>query len=481
MRKLIFTAIASIIGLSAFSKDIQAYYNSKQFKLEGKGTLVENYLSISPHSVVYKSNSEGKLLAQIEITQIYKQGETIVDFKKYVLTSPEIGSDSIADDFIDQQRYILKPGDYIFELEMLDLNDDKSVPFKYQEEVTVQDFSSKLNFSDAQFIESYSKTETPSEFTKSGYDIIPMVLNHLASDVFKLAYYAELYLVNASDDMYLLTQYLEDFETSRQLSNYAKGSKVKNESITPILNVFNIQELPSGKYNLVFQLRNKDGIIVAEKKTFFTRENPTKFDINNFLADNVTNTFVDGYTDADLSKYIKCLQPIASTLENSVIKRVDSLNTDMKKRFFYSFWKQRDEVKPEDKWLAYNLEVEKVEKEYATRIKRGYETERGRVYLKYGPPNSIMERPNESNSYPYEIWHYYRIDRFSNKRFVFYNPDLITNDYDLLHSDMYGERFNYRWQIDLRKRNTPFESVDDTRPINDTFGSPQDDLFRNPR
>jgi hypothetical protein len=46
---------------------------------------------------------------------------------------------------------------------------------------------------------------------------------------------------------------------------------------------------------------------------------------------------------------------------------------------------------------------------------------------------------------------------------------------------MYGERNNYRWQIDLRKRNTPFESVDDTKPINDTFGSPQEDLFRNPR
>jgi GWxTD domain-containing protein len=481
MRTLFISISLCILSFSAFAKDISTFYNSKQFKLEGKGTLVENYLSIAPHSIVYKPNANQKPQGRIEITQIYKQGNVIVDFKKYILNSPEIGQDSIADDFVDQQRFVLTPGEYVFELELLDLNDDKATAFKYQEMVTIQDFSVGIQFSDAEFIESYVKTDQPSEFTKSGYDIVPFVMNHLPSEIVKLAYYTELYLGESSNDVHILTQFIEDFETSRQLTKYAKVSKTKNERIVPVLNVFNVQELPSGKYNLVMQLKNKDGVVVAEKKTFFTRENPTNFDINNFLADNVTNTFVDNYSDADLKEYIKSLTPIASTLENNVIKRVDSLSFDMKKRFFYSFWKQRDEARPEDKWLTYNKEVEKVEKTYATKVKRGYETDRGRVYLQYGPPNSIMEKLNESNSYPYEIWHYYRIDKYSNKKFIFYDPDLITNDFQLLHSDMYGERNNYRWQIDLRKRNTPFDSVDDTRPANETFGSPQDDLFRNPR
>lgn len=476
--------LAFIIGFcfvfTSQAKDIEAYYNSKQFKLESQGTLVENYLSLAPYSVIYKKNNEGQLQAQIEITQIYKQGETIVDFKKYVLKSPIIGADSVAQEFIDQQRFVLSPGEYLYELELVDLNDENPSPFKYKELVTVQDFSSDYTFSDVQFIDSYSKVETPTEFSKSGYLIVPYILNHLPSDIVKLAYYGELYL-NESEESYVLTQFIEDFETSRQLTKYSKLAKIKSQKVTPIFNIFNISELPSGKYQLVLQLKDKNNTIIAEQKTFFTRENPTKFDLNNFLADNTTNTFVDAYSDSLLLDYIRCLEPIASTLERSVLKRADSLDTDMKKRFFYSFWRNRDETNPEQKWADYKIEVDKVQKLYSNQVRKGYETDRGRVYLQYGPPNAIMERPNETNSYPYEIWHYYKIDRYSNKKFIFYNTDLVSNDYQLLHSDMYGERNNYRWQIDLRKRNTPFESVDDTRPINDTFGSPQEDLFRNPR
>lgn len=480
MKKITLLIIYISFTLSGFSKDIEAYFNSKQFKLEGQGTLVENYLSISPMSINYLTNTNGKLQGQIEITQIYKQGDKIVDFKKYVLNTLEIGADSIAHEIIDQQRFVLAPGDYTFELDLKDLNAFGDTPFKYQEIVTVKGFHNVFEFSDVEFIDSYTKTDQPTEFSKSGYQIIPYILNHLSSEIIKLAYYAELYSTE-EDEAFVMMQFIEDFETSQQLTKYSKLSKIKSKKVIPIMNVFNIEELPSGKYNLVLQLKNKENKIIAEQKTFFTRENPTKFDLNNFLADNTTNTFVDTYSDSLLFEYIKCLSPIASTLERSVINRVDSLNTDMKKRFFYSFWMQRDEINPQKKWSDYLVEVNKVEKQYSNQVKHGYETERGRVYLQYGPPNSIMERPNETNSYPYEIWHYYRIGRFSNKKFVFYNTDLISNDYQLLHSDMYGERYNYRWQIDLHKRNTPFESVDDTTPINDTFGNPQDNLFNNPR
>jgi hypothetical protein len=40
-------------------------------------------------------------------------------------------------------------------------------------------------------------------------------------------------------------------------------------------------------------------------------------------------------------------------------------------------------------------EVIKVNKLYGCRVLKGYETDRGRVYLKYGPPNTMMDRFNE--------------------------------------------------------------------------------------
>ncbi|MCK7531387.1 MAG: GWxTD domain-containing protein [Marinilabiliales bacterium] len=107
----------------------------------------------------------------------------------------------------------------------------------------------------------------------------------------------------------------------------------------------------------------------------------------------------------------------------------------------------------EREWLNYLSEVNKVNYAYSTPILKGYESDRGRVYLKYGPPNAISESYDEPATYPYEIWHYYVIkDGQRNKKFVFYSRDIVTNDFQLLHSDVTGELSNYRWQYVLYSR-----------------------------
>ena len=122
-----------------------------------------------------------------------------------------------------------------------------------------------------------------------------------------------------------------------------------------------------------------------------------------------------------------------------------------------------------------------VDNAYKTQISKGYETDRGRVYLKYGPPNIISESYNEPSSYPYEIWHYYELgNNQRNKKFVFYSTDMLTNSFKLLHSDAIGEIQNYKWQIFLNSRwYDPF-SVDINAPPN-IYGGEADDYYRNPR
>ena len=130
-------------------------------------------------------------------------------------------------------------------------------------------------------------------------------------------------------------------------------------------------------------------------------------------------------------------------------------------KYFHAFWIQTKPENPYEGWLSYKKQVYYTEKLFSTQIKHGFETDRGRVHLKYGAPNTVMDRPSEPSAYPYQIWQYYRIGQRSNVRFVFYNPDLVTNDYPLLHSEMQGELQNYRWQHDLHKRNSPNINIDD--------------------
>ena len=39
--------------------------------------------------------------------------------------------------------------------------------------------------------------------------------------------------------------------------------------------------------------------------------------------------------------------------------------------------------------------------------------------MQYGPPNSRNKVDNAASTYPYEIWHYYKLKNQSNKKFVF--------------------------------------------------------------
>ena len=119
-----------------------------------------------------------------------------------------------------------------------------------------------------------------------------------------------------------------------------------------------------------------------------------------------------------------------------------------------------------------------VQKFYASNFMAGFETDRGRVFLQYGPPSTITIRETSPSEYPYEIWVYDRIKNYSNKRFVFYNPDLVNNGYRLLHSDMLGELQNYRWQQQLSKRNSPNQNIDDPNDGNmDSWGGNSRELY----
>ena len=58
-------------------------------------------------------------------------------------------------------------------------------------------------------------------------------------------------------------------------------------------------------------------------------------------------------------------------------------------------------------------------------------------------------------------------------------PDLVTNEYTVLHSDVPGEFFNSKWQKDLNGRMTRRGNIDDNLD-GDNWGSNSDVLFRNP-
>ena len=264
-----------------------------------------------------------------------------------------------------------------------------------------------------------------------------------------------------------------------------------------LLAEFNIANLPSGNYNITIEVKNKDNKIVAVQILVFQRKNKqASFSYDDLKSIDVSSTFVGRYKSIDtLYEYIRSLRPISGSSEVQYSEnQLKGKNLQLMQQFFYNFWKLRDALQPEVAWEDYHADVLKVNKEYKANSLKGYDTDRGRVYLQYGPPNIMGKYYNEENSFPFEIWQYYTLtdkskefssapSRQSDRKFVFFNPDLISNTYKLLHSNALGEINNPAWELSIFKQD--FQTIPggnlDTQTIPPEYGAKLDDLWNNPR
>lgn len=440
-----------------------AYFNYHIFYTPDQKPYLVTSLQFSAGSFKYRNNGDG-LKATAEITQIFRSGDSIVFVDKYRLNSP-VALDSVVEDFYDVQRYGLAPGIYNYELTILDVITGESV--EGAQPIEILPFSEdRVSISDVQFIEAAYKSPEQSNFVKNGYFMLPYMTNYFPPDISKIAFYFEVY--NAEKIIGSGQRYL----VSYAVSDYAKNNVVKGifdfqgqpvQPVTPVLAYLSIEDLPSGEYDLVISVVNTQNDTLLTETVYFQRRNITEqIDLTAMDQAKIDLYFNHAVPHDSIPYYLGSLMPISPGFEYETIRNMlKGTDTTMMERYFYAFWLKTAPEDPFAAWVNYKSQVYYCEKMFGTQIKAGYETDRGRVYLKYGAPDAVMDRPNEPSAYPYQIWQYYRIGQRSNQRFVFYNPDLVTNDYPLLHSTMQGELQNYRWEHDLHKRDSPFTNIDD--------------------
>lgn len=491
MKTLITTILAIVLSFNLSStldaKNLQADLNYTVFNVPDKGPFIETYLSVTGKTVVYKQNDKGQFQGNIEVTFIFRQQGEIKEYDKYQLFSPEVSDTSNIDfSFLDQQRYFIPEGDYEMEIIISDLNAGKK-PFNAIQPVSIKFDNTKIGMSGIQLVESFTPATEQSILTKGGFDLIPLVFNFYPQSVNKLTYYAEIYnteKILGPGEKFLIVTAIKSFETGNTLKEFVSYKKQDSRPIVPVLSEYDITRLPSGNYRMVIEARDKQNALLASNEIFFQRSNPNiQFGLQDIASIDVNATFASRITSPDtLQEFINCLAPKATELEKTFIYKQSKLaDLKTKQQFFYNFWASRDAANPEKAWRDYYNMVLVVDNAYKTQISKGYETDRGRVYLKYGPPNIISESYNEPSSYPYEIWHYYELgDNQRNKKFVFYTTDMLTNSFKLLHSDAIGEIQNYKWQVFLNSRwYDPYNIDDVTAP--QIYGSEADDYYRNPR
>lgn len=437
------------------AQGINAYFYASPFYATGYGIYIETYITIDGNSVNYTLNEDNRLQASVQVTMAFKNADEIQEYRKYKIVSMAF-QDSIYNhpDFTDLQRILIPEGVYNFDLILHDnIGPDTLPDYKSSQLISVNLPKNEIALSGIQFLERFTETENENIYVKNGYECIPYTSNVFPKESKYLRFYLELY--NAAKELEPLDDFnfkvtIEHINTHKPIKEFTSFTQQKAMNLNVLLKEIDIRKLSSGNYFLTIDVLDRNNKSVIKESRFFQHNNP---DVKanpaiDLKTVNISNTFIDQFSDVDsLRKAVKFLQPIADQAENSFIKdKTASADLVTLQQFFFCFWSARNQRQPQEEWNHYLNELKYVQDNFSTNNEQGFETDRGKIYLQFGAPDAITFENSDPDNYPYTIWHYFTIADQANRKFLFYNPTSMSNDFKLLHSNMINVATNVPWQ-----------------------------------
>ena len=454
------------IALPAFSRaqdGIDASISYATFQSQGDG-YIEIYLNVLGRSAGVAPVTESTNQARVDVVILFKQGENVVKFDKYRLNGP-ISPTPI--DFVDVKRYALPNGDYKLEVSVEDMVKTGSAR-KYESAFSINYGADKLAISDIELLASVKNAEpgvaAANPMAKGNFIFEPMPTNFYEKNDELMLFYCEVYNTDkAIGADYLQTMFIDNADTKDREEKISVSHKRKKpEPVAAAVQQVDIKELPTGNYNLVIEIRDKDRQLLAKKVTPFQRSNPyfklssQEMTTGKFALE---DEFVGKMTADELVYALKAIMMHVDKADGEHVKMITSQrNENAMRLYLFSYWIKENHNNPEAAYTEYMKVARQVDQSFANGFGRGFETDRGYIFLKYGAPNNTVFEENEPSAPPYEIWFYNQFPKTNqnNVKFLFYNPSLVTNGHVLLHSTARGETYNPRWEIDLY-RNAPNE------------------------
>lgn len=140
-------------------------------------------------------------------------------------------------------------------------------------------------------------------------------------------------------------------------------------------------------------------------------------------------------------RYYKDIRYVAKDQE---LKQFEVLPQSAQMNFLRQFWKAQDptpETPINERLIQHIQRMEYVETNFSrTNTQEPIDTDRGRVYIKYGPPDDIERIASSAEDKASEIWHYGRYE------FIFRDSNGL-GVFRLVHSTYPGEVYNPDWRM----------------------------------
>jgi len=380
-----------------------------QIRLEVYYQVYNSTLAFKPADDLFKAEYE------INVAVMGKKGKKVTGEtqEKTVSVASELKANSTTDFRTSQLNFTLDPGKYEVRFILKDKIANKSYAKEFATDAKkLKDKQPRL--SNILFAQAAGTAEGSSDqFTKGNLTVVPSVSHSYGGeDDGRLLFYLEIYPGEEALDKV----------TVQTLLRLKKGEMVYRDTLTTALDLpvirqlreISIAEFEPGEYELEVELQGRRSKKLDEEKGSFQ----IRWTENSLLEHN----------------WDLMIRQIALIADSKELKALEEAKTvEERKKALMEYWASKDpfpETPRNELKMEFYRRISYANENFGYLGRAGWETDRGRVLVRYGAPDQIEDYPFSLSSYPYQEWHYYKGGRYRKFTFVDDNHD---GDYRLVY------------------------------------------------
>ena len=457
---LILTLAAAAAPL-AQSRPVQIRVDTGTFRYDGVQTLAEVYVSVGAASLVYTRTAAGAFEAALPIrftvrpvaasapagAQSAPAFDQTLDFRFSVADTSALRPGQV---FTEQVRAALAPGEYQVEASAATGTSDVRAVV----DLSVPDYSATARpmLSSIQLARRIVRaTDLAAPFVKSGFVVQPYPDAFFGGDLRRVTYYTEVYgLPAATDGTYTLLSYLSTSSRPTAVEGTETRTTRPSRPVDVVTGAVDVSALPTGEYTLHLAVLDAANEAVAErsKRLFVINPDVAQPSAAVAVVEDDEILYI-AMAEEELALNLDHVRVIATSRERQQITALRS--DDERRTYLVRFWRARSTaagVASSDARRTFYDRLDRVNAQYRQGPTPGFRTDRGRVYLTYGPPSGIDRQAFNADTAPFEVWSYESIPGEGLSEFVFVDR-FNSGEMELVNSNVSGEVSRPDWQREL--------------------------------
>lgn len=310
---------------------------------------------------------------------------------------------------LDGFNFLARPGRYRLRL-ALNTGDERA---ERVAELSVPPFSEAPVLSDLLLCSAIGADTGSSVFTRFGRRLTPNPGAKFGRAYGLIYVYTEVYNLSPDSGTYELDYLIQD-DSGRAVKRFPEEVRVKPGANLSQAFSLSARGLKPGRYRLRVEVRDHSTGESAAQERDFQIEG----------LERVTSPSPE-------PEYYRAIEQVTTPAEWRLYQ---GLSEEGKEEFLRRFWQSHD-------YWGFEARARYADENFGFGGTPGRRTDRGRIYIRYGPPSQVERYPVEGGLKPQEHWFYYS----EGYRFIF--VDLFgAGNYELIYSNLPAEPKDPNWR-----------------------------------